>query len=132
MTERVFAQFEMYYPSNRRWFDVHAYPTDEGLSAYILDITERKRAERRATMQHEVTRALVEVAGLPEIAGRVLRAIREGLGWPGATFWRVDAERGVLRARRVKGGGRLRRATGRRGWLGRAGGRRGTAASHSR
>lgn len=102
MTERTPAQFEMHYAPNGRWFDVHAYPTDEGLSAYILDITERKRAERLAAIEHEVTRALVESEGLSEIGGRVLRAIREGLGWPGATFWKLDAERGVLRPWRVK------------------------------
>ena len=127
MTERVFAQFEMCYPTNGRWFDVHAYPTEEGLAAYILDITDRKRAERRAAMQHEVTRALVEAEGLPEIAGRVLRAIREGLGWPGAALWRVDAERGVLRPWRVKGGREVAKgegaagtawATGRASWDG--------------
>jgi hypothetical protein len=63
-------------------------------------------------MQHEVTRALVEAEGLPEIAGRVLRAIREGLGWPGATFWKVDAERGVLRPWRVKSGREIAKGEG--------------------
>src|SRR5581483_4814575 len=45
MDERVAEHFEMFYPSTGRWFDVHAYPTEEGLSAYILDITTRKRSE---------------------------------------------------------------------------------------
>jgi PAS domain S-box-containing protein len=112
MTERIPVQFEMYYPPNGRWFDVHAYPTDDGLAAYILNITERKRAERLAAIQHEVTRALVESEGLPEIAGRVLRAIREGLAWPGATFWKVDAERGILRPWRVKTGRTIAKGKG--------------------
>jgi PAS domain S-box-containing protein len=112
MTERVFAQFEMYYSPNGRWFDVHAYPTEEGLSAYILDITERKRAERRAAMQHEVARALVESDGLAEIAPRVLRAIREGLAWPAATLWKVDAEGGVLRPWRGKAGREIAKGEG--------------------
>ena len=112
MTERTPVKFEMHYPPNARWFDVHAYPTDEGLAAYILDITERKRAERLATMQHEVTLALVESEGLSEIAGRVLRAIREGLGWPGARLYKVDAERGVLRPWRLKSGREVAKGEG--------------------
>lgn len=112
MTERVPVQFEMLYPPNGRWFDVHAYPTEEGLAAYIMDITVRKRAERRAAAQHEVTRALLESPGLPDFAPRVLRAVRDHLGWPGATFWKVDATRQTLKPWRVKAGRTLAKAEG--------------------
>ena len=37
--------FEVEYAESGRWFDVAAYPTREGLSAYVVDITERKRDE---------------------------------------------------------------------------------------
>jgi PAS domain S-box-containing protein len=102
MTERTPVQWEMRYPPTGRWFDVHAYPTEEGLAAYILDITERKRAEQRAATLHEVTVALVASSRLSEIAPRVLKALRDGLEWPGATFWKVDETAGVLRASRVR------------------------------
>jgi PAS domain S-box-containing protein len=97
MTERVPVQFEMRYPSTGRWFDVHAYPTEEGLSAYILDITQRKHAERHASVHRAVTRILSESSTLAEIAPRIMRAVGEELGWPVATFWKVDARRAVLR-----------------------------------
>ncbi|WP_088104461.1 PAS domain S-box protein [Halalkalibacter urbisdiaboli] len=34
--------FEFYYPSMKQWFNVRAYPSNEGLSAYFLDITAAK------------------------------------------------------------------------------------------
>ncbi len=34
-------------PVSGRWVEGHAYPSDEGLSVYYRDITERKRAEER-------------------------------------------------------------------------------------
>ena len=50
--ERRTTVFEAFYEPSARWFDVHAYPADEGLVVYFRDITERKRAqaelERRA------------------------------------------------------------------------------------
>ena len=45
MHERVPLQFETTYPDMGRSFEVHAYPTDEGICAYILDITDRKQNE---------------------------------------------------------------------------------------
>lgn len=39
--------FEEYYPPLDRWFEVKAYPSDEGLAIYFRDATERKRAQER-------------------------------------------------------------------------------------
>ena len=44
MTERVPTHFEFLGPHGS-WFDVHANPSNGGLSAYILDVTERKASE---------------------------------------------------------------------------------------
>jgi PAS domain S-box-containing protein len=38
------AQIEDYVPRADRWFDVRLYPSDTGLSIYICDVTERRRA----------------------------------------------------------------------------------------
>jgi PAS domain S-box-containing protein len=101
MKERVAAQFEMYYPSSGRWFDVHAYPTAEGLSAYILDITGRKAAEQRFATQHAVTRILSECSAPGDIGARVLRAMGENLGWTLGVYWALDAQTEFLRCREV-------------------------------
>ncbi len=38
--------FESYYPPMARWFEVHAYPSDEGIAVYFRDITAKKAAEQ--------------------------------------------------------------------------------------
>jgi len=45
LSERVPVEFEDYYPPFDSWFEVHAYPVEDGLSVYFRDITDRKRAE---------------------------------------------------------------------------------------
>jgi PAS domain S-box-containing protein len=42
------------HPPLNRWFEVHAYPIEEGLSVYFRDATERRASEER------ITRALQE------------------------------------------------------------------------
>lgn len=38
-------EFEVYYPPLHIWVDVHVYPSQEGLSVFFSDVTERKRHE---------------------------------------------------------------------------------------
>ena len=73
----------------------------EGL---VQDITHHKRAEeahrkpKRARMpQYAVTHALAEARHLSEAAGKIVRAICEGLGWDFGDLWCVDETAGVLR-----------------------------------
>lgn len=61
------------------------------------DITERKRAERRAAAQHAATRTLAEATTLGEAAPRILEAIGEGLEWQFGALWLVDKANDVLR-----------------------------------
>lgn len=45
LREQQTAEFEAHYPPANTWFEVHVYPSEEGLSVYSQDITERKRVE---------------------------------------------------------------------------------------
>lgn len=45
VAEGVTATLEHFYPPHDRWYEVHAYPSSEGLSVYFRDVSERKRAE---------------------------------------------------------------------------------------
>ncbi|MCY1270881.1 Adaptive-response sensory-kinase SasA [compost metagenome] len=45
MEDHQAAHFESYYPPMERWFEVHAYPSEEGLAVYFRDVTERRRTE---------------------------------------------------------------------------------------
>jgi PAS domain S-box-containing protein len=37
--------FQQHYPPLERWFEAHAYPSDEGLAVYFRDVSERVRSE---------------------------------------------------------------------------------------
>jgi len=66
-------------------------------SAFIRDITDRRRAERRLASQYAVTRVLSEATTLEEAVPKIIQAIGESLEWDLGLFWRVDKGAGVLR-----------------------------------
>lgn len=46
MEERVSVEFSEYYPAPLdKWFEVHAYPTEEGLAAFFRDITTKMKSD---------------------------------------------------------------------------------------
>lgn len=47
-------RFEELLPTVNRWFEVHAYPTPEGLLIYLRDITERKLMENSLASEREL------------------------------------------------------------------------------
>lgn len=47
VAEQTAVEFEEFYPPFQRWFNVRAYPTEEGLSVFFRDVTSRKRAEAK-------------------------------------------------------------------------------------
>ncbi|MEH2403965.1 GAF domain-containing protein [Nostoc sp.] len=44
--EQVSVEFEEFYPPQKCWFQVHAYPAKDGLSVYFQDITERRKTAK--------------------------------------------------------------------------------------
>jgi PAS domain S-box-containing protein len=53
--------FEFYYPEPLdAWYEIHAYPSETGLSVYFRDVTERKERERELERSERRYRALVE------------------------------------------------------------------------
>jgi len=66
-------------------------------TAYLRDITDRKRLERRRSARLALTQILGEAATLQEAAPRILRAVCEGLGWDVGAFWTLDRQTDVLR-----------------------------------
>jgi PAS domain S-box-containing protein len=61
------------------------------------DITERKAAERRLSVQYDVTNILADATTVSEATSRILRSLYESLGWELSAFWRVDHKTEVLR-----------------------------------
>ncbi|MBH0190878.1 MAG: PAS domain S-box protein [Nitrospira sp.] len=66
-------------------------------SAFVRDITDRRRAERRLASQYAVTRVLADAATLDDAVPKIIQAIGESLEWELGVFWRVDRQAGVLR-----------------------------------
>jgi two-component system, cell cycle sensor histidine kinase and response regulator CckA len=66
-------------------------------SAFVRDITDRHRAERRLASQYAVTRVLGEAATLEEAMSRVMQAVGESLEWELGVFWKLDKPSGTLR-----------------------------------
>jgi PAS domain S-box-containing protein len=66
-------------------------------TAYLRDITDRKKLERLRSARLALTQILGEVATLQEAAPRILRAVCEGLGWDAGAFWAVGPHAETLR-----------------------------------
>lgn len=47
-----------YYPDHDRWYEVHTYPSSEGISVYFRDVSERHRAEEALRRSEERYRTL--------------------------------------------------------------------------
>lgn len=69
----------------------------QGGLVVFRDITERKRAERRLTAQHTVSRILAESPEPGEAIPKILAALCEALNWSVGAMWQVDAAADVLR-----------------------------------
>jgi PAS domain S-box-containing protein len=79
LQEQVSVQFEEYYPPLDRWLELNAYPSEEGLSVFFRDITERKQHEKELQesvkeresllmgIHHRVKNNLAVVSGMMQL-----------------------------------------------------------------
>ena len=64
-SERVPVHYELRSPITGRWAEVHAYPSEGGLSVYFRDITEPKRVEEeREKLIHTLEESLAKIRRL--------------------------------------------------------------------
>ena len=63
----------------------------------VMDVTERKRAERRLIVQTRITQILSEALTLKDAMPRILQALCETLAWHVGVYWQVDQKEKVLR-----------------------------------
>ena len=92
-------QFEGYSPLSDRWFETHAYPSEDGLSVYSRDITERKRAEEQLRESEERLQRAIEIETVGVMFFRTDGSITDAndafLGMSGYT--REDLAKGLVR-----------------------------------
>jgi PAS domain S-box-containing protein len=60
LAENVTVTFEAFYPPHDRWYEVHAYPSPDGLAVYFRDANERRRAREAQRESEAKYRAVVE------------------------------------------------------------------------
>jgi PAS domain S-box-containing protein len=69
METRTFRSFETSYRDERfeRWYDVRLYPSDDGLSVFYQDITDRKRDQKRKEFLVNISSAVNDAQCLDEL-----------------------------------------------------------------
>jgi PAS domain S-box-containing protein len=70
-------------------------------TAFLRDLTERRRLEQLHRMQLQVTRALTQSSSLEQAAPDVLAAVGTTIGWDAGILWVVDHDDGTLRTQTV-------------------------------
>jgi PAS domain S-box-containing protein len=68
-----------------RWFEAHIYPSEEGVSVYLRDISERKQAEEEIRFQAHLLGAVEQAVIATDLEGNILywNSFAERLyGWP--------------------------------------------------
>jgi len=95
--------FEAYHPPFGAWYEVRAYPSPTGLSAYLRDVTDRVERQRRLRDRETALRRAYEVLTGPDRSFReqiddLLAVVREVVDTEYATLSRVDDERYLFEA----------------------------------
>lgn len=70
----------------------------QDLIGFGIDITDRKRAERRLAMHDAVSAILTTTSGINQAYPQILQAICDTLKWHVGILWRMDYQRQALRA----------------------------------
>lgn len=70
--------------------------SDHAAISFILDLTPRKRAEARVSVQYAAARILSEAMDEHAASAPFLQAIGETLGWDYGEMWTVDSNTGLL------------------------------------
>jgi PAS domain S-box-containing protein len=75
--EQVSVEFEAFYPPLGEWFEVRAYPSQEGVSVYFRNISQRKQMEAdREQAQAEIQRQNQRSQLFAEISLRIRQSLK--------------------------------------------------------
>ena len=83
MAEERPLHLEAFFPPWDRWFDVHDYPSEYGLSIYFQDVTERKRGEEeRGALLARMAEKNQQLERVMESRARLIRGFSHDLKNP--------------------------------------------------
>lgn len=60
VAENIPVRFEEYLSLSEQWFEVSAFPSDNGITVYTRDITERKNIEQKIRSERKLLRTLID------------------------------------------------------------------------
>ncbi|AFK05569.1 PAS/PAC sensor signal transduction histidine kinase (plasmid) [Emticicia oligotrophica DSM 17448] len=60
VAENVVVRFEEYLTISEQWFEANAFPSENGLTVFIRDITERKLNEQKIKSERKLLRTLID------------------------------------------------------------------------
>lgn len=90
------ASFEEYYRPLERWFEVNAYPAEDGLSVFMRDVTEQVELQQKLQTLHDVARELIVAGSDVDIAAGTVEAAEDVLGFPLVAVWRYNDSTDLL------------------------------------
>ncbi len=65
VSEQTPVQFEYFYPHWNRWFENRIYPTDDGVSILVTEITDRKQAQQELQQTLQTLSTLIKASPVP-------------------------------------------------------------------
>ena len=96
MTTQEPVSFEDHYEPLDLWTNVRAYPSEDGLSVFFTDVTDRKRREERLEQLLGTAERLQRAEDAEEVATQLVGAARDVLGYQTNGVELYDEDAGTL------------------------------------
>jgi GAF domain-containing protein len=94
--QRIPTRFEIQAPFTHQWFEIHAYPTAEGIAGYVRDVTARKRADVASRFLSDASAILASTLEVEATLESIMRLVMQNLA-DGCAIRLLDDQGAVVR-----------------------------------